>query len=310
MGSSLVGSIVEKFGYLNIPVRKIGLHDYLMGIRDLQDGFMKHRLHEILADHNNMIHSGGVNVQDRDNSLPRVLADPRKVVNELKYIDDHLFPNTTELYDQIKQTYAKALVYKKSKHEQGKHIEYTTNITSYPARQLNDAYAAAFDDVYMVNLHRDFLSWIESLISQRFAHPHYRSRCLFTFHAAVSQYKTYEKTVKDYPGLHLDFESLFCPNNKDLLSNISELINQPVPSIHWEKEDYDMYGRLADYNKSFTKADIQGSHLSTMTRRIIRGFMGSKKITLFQDIVVQVLYLFELVRFKLFTRNRNLYKKS
>ena len=30
MGSTVVASIVEKFGYLNLPIRKMGLTDYLL----------------------------------------------------------------------------------------------------------------------------------------------------------------------------------------------------------------------------------------------------------------------------------------
>jgi len=37
MGSSLLASLVEKWGYLNIPIRQTGLTEYLMGRRPLTD---------------------------------------------------------------------------------------------------------------------------------------------------------------------------------------------------------------------------------------------------------------------------------
>ena len=39
MGSTVVGSLIEKFDFINIPLRKLGLHDYLVGMRDISDPF-------------------------------------------------------------------------------------------------------------------------------------------------------------------------------------------------------------------------------------------------------------------------------
>ncbi len=37
MGSTTVASILEKFGYLNVPVRKLHFSDYLIGKRKIDD---------------------------------------------------------------------------------------------------------------------------------------------------------------------------------------------------------------------------------------------------------------------------------
>ena len=39
MGSTVVSKSIEHYGFLNLPLRKLGLNDYLAGIRDLNDDF-------------------------------------------------------------------------------------------------------------------------------------------------------------------------------------------------------------------------------------------------------------------------------
>lgn len=43
MGASTFGSIFEKYGYLNIPFRKMFLSEYVMGIRNISDKAMQNK---------------------------------------------------------------------------------------------------------------------------------------------------------------------------------------------------------------------------------------------------------------------------
>ena len=154
MASTVVGSIVEKFGYLNIPVRKIGLHEYLMGKKKLSDDYLKSRILNCFVSHNKIIQSGGVSVRDRNSSTPRQLVDMTIVEQEIEIFKNKSFSNVSEMYGQGRNLYSKALKYKKSNHIDGNHIEYTTDVQDYKAELLFDAYKREFKNIFMINLNQ------------------------------------------------------------------------------------------------------------------------------------------------------------
>ena len=65
MASSVVAGLSEKLGFMNLPVRKLKLHEYLTGERLLSDNAMKACIVETLKDHAKPRQQGGVNVIDR-----------------------------------------------------------------------------------------------------------------------------------------------------------------------------------------------------------------------------------------------------
>lgn len=298
MASTVVGSVVEKFGYLNIPVRKLGLHDYLTGSKKLNDGYFKKRVLENLESHSKVLLIGGVSVGDRDSSKPRQLVDKESIIQDLENFSNKQFSNVAEMYGYGRNLYSKALKYKKSHHSEDKHIEYTTDLHIQKSEVLYQAYTKQFSAVYMINLHRDFPGWLDSLVSQRFAHPSLKTKYFFVFHSAYNMYRNYEDNIKNMPGLHLDFNKLFIPRQQELVTEIGQFLGQPVPELKWESEQYDLYGKLSDYLKTFTKADNQNRYLSNFTLKIIEVFIKKEKITIFHDAVVYLLYLCDLFRFQ------------
>lgn len=293
MASTVVGSVVEKFGYLNIPVRKLGLHEYLRGKRSLDDGYMKKRLIEHLDSHSTILTIGGVSVSDRDSSKPRQLVQRSDVEPAIWNYQNNSFSRVSNMYSEGRNIYAQALKYKKSSHQIDRHIEYTTDIHQHPPLELWQSYKSEFGDVYMINLHRDFSGWLDSLVSQRFAHPSFRTRCFFAFHSAFDLYSSYEKTMKEMPGLHLDFQELFIPRQDQLVNRISVFLGEPVPSIDWETEKYDLFGKLSDYKKTFTMADDKPKYLSPLTHGLIRKFIKSGRITIIHDAIIYLFYLLD-----------------
>ncbi len=304
MASTVVGSILEKFGYLNIPVRKLGLHEYLIGFRKIDDDFLIKRFEKIIESHSKMITSGGVNVFDRNAAPPRSLIDKNLITDDIAKLKRRKFNNISDLYNYVRITYAKALQYKKSYHSDGKHVEYTTDIFKFQPGELLAAYKSEFKHVVMINLHRDFPSWLDSLVSQRFVHPDFKTRFLFFFHSAFDLFKVYEKKINQYPGLHLEFDSLFIPHNKGTYKKIADILEEPLPDIQWENEIYDLYGKLSDYKTTFTKADVKGCYLSTVTHKAVKSFIKRERITIWHDLVVFILYLTDMIRFYMKKRSR------
>jgi hypothetical protein len=302
MGSTVVSAIVEKFGYLNLPIRDLGMHDYLIGTRAIDDDYLKNKFIGVIYSDSRMLYGGGVNVLDRDNSTSYQRVDKDLVTKDIIEVQQKQFRDLSELYDCLRSIYTKGLKYKKSKHVAGKHIEMTTDFHTYHPDKLCSAYFRGFGDVVFIHLHRDFLGWVESIASQRFSNP--RKRHKFFLHKLYRRHFQYESRIKDCPGLHLDFESLFLPNTWQLIDHISEALGEPVPDIQWEDELFDLYGQLRSFSRTFTMADYRGKYLSPTTRRIIKASLGKRNIILihFFDAIVYFFYLINLLKF--------LYKKN
>jgi hypothetical protein len=298
MGSTVIGSIIEKFDYINIPLRKLELHEYLVGQREFNDPFFMDRFMQVLDQHSIKRKSGGVSVKDRNSSPARQLIDKEKVQEYLSKNNNKL-STIADLYDTVRNAYYYGLKYKKAGDYLDSHIEYTTDIVKFEMNDLIKAYNIEFDKVFMINLHRDFIGWLESLFSQRFIHPKFKTRYFFVFHSAFNQYTEYQKKVADLPGMHVDFNELFLPNTYKLINEISEYIGRPVPNISWESEEFDLYGKLSDFHKTFNQADTSNSYISSITRFIIKKIISKDKISLIDDILVYGLYLIESFRFQI-----------
>ncbi len=123
MGMSVVGAMVEKFGYLNIPVRKLGLHDYLIKSRKVDDGYFQSKMN-ILFDNfsTEKCNVGGISIQDRDNSKGRKYIDKKKIEDRIKYMNSFNFDTIYDLYQFSRNSFAESLIYKASNHNLNKHI--------------------------------------------------------------------------------------------------------------------------------------------------------------------------------------------
>ena len=295
MGSSVVAALIEKFGYLNLPIRDLGMNRYLITKRNSDkekfvDNFIR------LIDYDSLfLKVGGVNVQDRDKSPPYQRVDKELVSGDLKNIQNKQFHELAELYDELRAIYKTALKYKHCKPDPEKHIEITTDFYMNQPKKLIDSYIAEFRNVIFIHLHRNFLGWVESIASQRFSSPAKRHR--FFLHELHRRYYDYETKIKNCNGLHINFESLFLPHTWTLIDRLAEALNEPIPDIQWENELYDLYGNLRDFNKAFTLADVDGRYLSKITQRLIKIFAQKKKTTYLHDPAVYLFYLFDLIRF-------------
>ncbi len=297
MASTVVGAIIEKFGYLNIPLRKIGLHDYLIGNRNLNDPFVWNRFNEIASSHGRMISSGGVSVIDRNSASQRILVDKEGISKDVSSLDKCKYKKISEIYNDIRGIYARNVLYKKNTYNVHKHVEYTTDIEKYNSKDLYQAYKSEFEHVYMIHLHRNFDDWLGSLASQRFVHPRFRTKYLFSLSSAYKQFTRYEEKIKQYPGLHIDFSSLFLPNTSYAIKAISGYIKDPMPEIDWHREEYDLYGKLSDYDTTFIQSDSPCKYLSVATQNVIRFLIKINKINGFTDIFVATMYLIDLFIF-------------
>ena len=82
MGSSVVASIIEHLGFLNIPVRKLGLLDYLSNKIPKNSDYMINRFEKLVNKHSNFLVLGGVNVLDRNSNHSKKLIDKDKIIGK------------------------------------------------------------------------------------------------------------------------------------------------------------------------------------------------------------------------------------
>ena len=232
---------------------------------------------------------------DRDGSPSYQRVEKKLVEKDIANVKKTQFYRLSELHESLRSIYVKALRYKNSEHTPGKHIEFTTDFHRFQTEKLCRAYAREFEDVIFIHLHRDFMGWAESIASQRFSNPRKRHR--FFLHELHKRHFEYESRINGCAGLHLDFESLFLPNTWQAIEHVSEALGEPVPDIPWENEIFDLYGQIRNFETTFTRADYEGKYLSSITRRIIKLFIGNKSITYFHDAIVYFFYLIDSLRF-------------
>ena len=256
MGSTLLSGLCEKLGYGNVPVRKTGLHRYLMGEEDLNSGYMQKRLRTLLEDHSKKAFFGGVSVLDRDNQAPKALASIESVEEDLRALEAQRFESVQDLYFACRALYDRAVIYKTPSNDPHWQIELTTDIHRYDPQKIYEAYKHHFDHITMVHLTRDFKGWINSLASQGFSQPTWKNRIKFFPHMRYRDFKLYEDKVAQIPGLTVPFDEMFETPIEELFAKLADFSETPRPGdINLRTERYDLYGKFHPYNSAFKKFD-------------------------------------------------------
>lgn len=296
MASTLLSGLMEKFGYTNVPLRKMGLHQYLIGQLTLDSGYMQGRLAAILKDHSKEGLRGGVSVLDRNNQKPSALLDYNAVINRL---DDIKAASVQDLYVQCRKLYYDAVIYKTIESNTDWHIEMTTDIHRYDHKALYGAYQEHFDDVKMIHLHRPLGGWMNSLASQAFVHPDIKQRIMFFPHLRYADYALYEEAVAVMPGMHIQFDEFFDSPITELAAQISAFVGVSVPECDLTAEAYDMYGKIVPYERAFTRFDDGQVFLSERTKQMFCELAKSKKLKAFPyNAYAWALYLIDMINFR------------
>lgn len=303
MGSTVVSSLIEHYGFLNLPLRKLGLNDYLVGTRDLNDDFLKKKLLNTLKNFNKPQKMGGISVLDRDNRLLDRKIKIDIIERELNKFFEKKFTSIKDMYFESFLLFNKALVYKSCNKNPLGVIELTTDIEKYQSQNLQKLYKREFKDVYFINIRRDFLSWLNSFVSQYYAYPKLKVRNFFFRLSNVKRnFKNYEKSLKEFENaLNINFDEIFIPNNLNLKRRIEYFINVKS-DFDLEKSNYDLYGGITDYKKTFTKHDDNYYFLPkifhTLYKKIGNYYFKNILSDLILDFIFQLLYLFGYFKYK------------
>ena len=302
MGSTVVASILEKFGYLNLPIRKRNFHEYLINKRILSDPYFKNETIRILKGFEKEKNIGGRNIfaRNQGNNFSRInTSNNLERINEFQ---NKSFKSFSEMYFESMLLFNKCLTYKDTIENPKGIIELSINLHKYNSKQLYDSYKNEFKDIKIINLTRDFEDLINSMVSQNFAQKqkeihHYKFNILNYKNA----YLDYLKSIETFKGLNIDFKNIFQPKTEKLIIAISDYVGEEILDYQeLKKKDFDLYGKLTSFEETFTVIDTNINYIFPIIKKLIKLFFiaPERKIMNFLMIIIfQIFYLFSMMKF-------------
>lgn len=309
MGSSVVASIIEKLGYINLPIRKRNFHEYLLNKRSLSDPYFKNETIRIIKSFEQAKNIGGTNIFARNEgiNLPRV--DTKKNFKALNKFQKQKFESFSEMYFESMMLFNKCLIYKDIIENPKGVIELSVNLHKHDANNLYESYKKEFKDIKIINLSRDFEDLINSMVSQNYAQKkkeshHYR----FNIVNYKNAYLEYLNTIKVFEGLNLQFKQIFQPNTKGLFFELSNYLEEnQLDYQKINKQNFDLYGKITNFDETFTSKDTKINYIFPFIKKLVKFFYISQesKIKNFLMIIIfQIFYLFSMLKFKIKYKNK------
>jgi hypothetical protein len=274
MGASTLSSVLEKWEYLNIPLKRLGLNDYLLGKRKIEDPYIKQRFRSGFEDGAVSYRRGGIGRNAREFAPSNSLIDFSLVEKKLDMLDRKKFSNLGVLYHDYRKLFASAITYKEFDWNEYSHIEYFIGsdlqdlsadgmLEAYD--KLIEAYDKNFDRVTWFHMTRNFDEWIEALCSQ------YRAlNTGFRLDQAVRHYEDYSDVVNNIPGHIVDIDELMKPRILETEKRLTAIIGHSRKKFDFFDEKFDIMGRIVDSDTAFRKHDSKGSYLGPFVRSVIQ----------------------------------------
>ena len=285
MGASTLGSLFEKYGYLNIPFRNIFLSEYVMGIRNLSDKAMQNKFLDILKKHSSKRILGGTCMRDRDSREARIraLKPTEEEINKFLAFE----PN--DLHSLISHCYlfaAKNIVYK------GFNIPLRGFIL-YELPQLKKSVSFSQTD-YLKRLtqlsnftcftmNRDFKEWCASLLNQQDPKIKYSLKGrIISLEKLFKRWKNIQSLSEISNFNNIDINSVLLPNTQKTNNLISKRLKLPkIKEKTLKNQLFDLYGSLVKYNLAFKPADKSFEETCFLNKVIFENYIKFPKIIRF-----------------------------
>ena len=206
----------------------------------------------LIKKHSNPTKTGGINVLDRDNSKTLKRTDYDKVLSDINFYQTRKFNSVAELIYDSYSLFNKSVIYKNKIQEPLGVIELGHKLQNHDSEKLVQAYKSNFDEVYFINIRRDFYSWLNSFCSQFYSSANEKTKIFSRLSNMREPFDRYENSLKHFKGIDIDFNEIFLPNTQKLVNKISLFLNiNSAEDIDWNERIYDHYGNLKNYNESF-----------------------------------------------------------
>jgi hypothetical protein len=295
MGSSLLAALIEKWGYLNIPVRKSGLTDYLLGHRPVNDPAIKKKYRAQFEIGSKPSRRSGLSVIDRGSAASTALIDFARIEDKLAQLEGSQFDRLEDLYNAYRTLYSEAVCYKLIDSTPGRHIELVVDgWSAFGDKNVEEVYAAQFDDVTFFHMTRNFDEWAESLASQYMVSPNRKTG--FRLGQAAEEYDRYMESINQLPGLKVDLDDLMVPNLPSTLSLLSNTLGERKTLCDLDQEEFDIWGGLTTFELAFSKKDKIGKYLSYPSRAALRTLCNHVQSRVGRSLGFHPFYLFEMAK--------------
>ena len=304
MASSVIASIFEKFGYLNLPIRKRNFHEYIIKKRSLSDPYFKKETIKIFKSFERKKNIGGINIfaRDKGNNLPRINTE--KNLERIYNFEKKEFKTFSEMYFESMMIFNECLIYKDIIDNPKGVVELSVNIHKYNSEELYNGYKNEFEDIKIINLTRDFDDLMNSMVSQNFAQKK-KELHHYTFNIVnyKKAYKDYLNSIENFGGLKIDFKSIFIPHTEKLIQKFSEYIGEDfIDYQDFKEQKFDLYGKVTKFQDAFTVIDSNINYIFPLIKKLLKIFFlqPEKKITnILMIIIFQIFYLFSMMNFKI-----------
>lgn len=259
MGSTSLGSLFEKYGFLNLPYRKFFLSEYIMGIRKIEDKKMQYRCIENLNELSNLKVIGGTSMKDRNSRKGKIRAfKPTK--EEINHFLAYEPKNLSSLLSHCFIFTAKHLNYKNFNIPLRGFVIYEMpqfkinyNFTQYQYLKV----ITKLKNFKCFIMNRNFKEWSASIISQadckskrRFMLPKIPLEKLFKRWKEIQNLSSMDSLYS------INIDSIHLPNTLKTNILVSQITNLPlIDEDLLKSQEYDLYGSLLSYKKAFTPAD-------------------------------------------------------
>jgi len=289
MASTVISSVIEKFGYINLPIRKRKLEEYVIDKRKIDDTYFKDRTIHVLKNLSNLNSIGGINVIDRNKNKLEKKINLNLIQSDLDNFYNKKYTSLEEMYFDSMLIANKATIYKKKTNTIRGSIELATYIEQNDNKEVFRLYKKKFKKVKFINLDREFTSWLNSLLSQKLFE---RNRSylpkIVKLSSRKKDYNNYLLNSNNYQALQINFDEIFLPYTFQFIKKIENFLNIN-PDIKYQKEFYDLYGSLRDFSSTFNKLDDNVNYLSKYSKNIASK-IDKKYPKIILDILFQITY--------------------
>ena len=290
MGSTVLASLIECYGFINLPVRKRGLSLDVTGNRKLKDNGFKKSTLKVIKDGTKLNLIGGTSVLNRKSAkLEPKFKYNKELIGKFK---KSKINDIEKLYFKSMELLNKSVIYKKKKTTFKGAIELALDSWKYDNKKLEKSYQKEFSNVYFINCTRSFEGWISTQCAVRFVKKDILlTNCKFNIYKWKKLLKNYNQNFYETEGLNINFDEMFLPKFKKTKLKIEKFLNlKKIPISKLKMMNFDLFGELVPYKKAFIKYDDKQKILSKSTMSFIK-FYYKLKFNIFIDTIFSFIFL-------------------
>ena len=297
-GSSNFASLLEKYGFINLPFRKFHFSEYFMGSKSFSDKSMQLKFLTHIKVYSNPERLWGTSVKDR-NERGKIIRFNEPTQNE---IDNFLSFEPKSLDSLIYHCFTFAsrfVVYKdiisKPKgiiiHEMPQFVikhKFTEN--EYINKLIKSENFSFFV------LSRDFKSWCAALFSQQDSKLKSLSRLNFVSLEKLYTRWLFIQNIAQHKKIsEIKLDDILLPNTKKTIDLLQKKLNlEPIIYNKLIKKEFDIFGSIIKFKDAFTPSDLSLKKSNFLAYQILKNYFKFPK--LLRHLLDYIFNFFRLIR--------------